>query len=148
MKVTTMDFDNMSSKELSKRLSEFHGHLGPYLVLGAKMGLYAKKTLSSSPFEISAEITMPLKPPLSCTIDGIQFTSGATTGKANLKVSDGLPIKIVFYKENDGIVIVPKQNILEIIRTRVGHEDLEMLAEQIMEKDYTELFEVQKWTKQ
>ncbi len=91
---------------------------------------------------------MPLKPPLSCTIDGIQFTSGATTGKANLKVSDGLPIKIVFYKENDGIVIVPKEAILEKIRTQVGHEDLEILAEHIMEKDYTELFEVQKWTKQ
>ena len=127
MKIHTIDFDNISSEELSKRLSEFHGHLGPYLVLGAKMGLYAKKELSSSPFEISAEITMPLKPPLSCTIDGIQFTSGATTGKANLKVSDGLPIKIVFYKGNDGISILPKEDILEKIKNKVGHEDLEML---------------------
>ena len=148
MKIRTIDFDNMSSEELSRRLSEFHGHLGPYLVLGAKMGLYAKETLSSSPFEISAEITMPLKPPLSCTIDGIQFTSGATTGKANLKVSDGLPIKIVFYKGTEGIIITPKENVLEKIRNQVGHEDLEMLAEQIMDKDYNELFEVHKWTKQ
>lgn len=147
MKIRTIDFDNISADELSKRLSEFHGHLGPYLVLGAKMGIYAKKTLSSSPFEIAAEITMPLKPPLSCTIDGIQFTSGATTGKANLKVSDGLPIKIVFYKGNDGIVIVPKENILEKIRNQVDHEDLEILAGQIMEKEYNELFEVQKWTR-
>ncbi len=148
MKIHTIDFDNISSEELSKRLSEFHGHLGPYLVLGAKMGLYAKKELSSSPFEISAEITMPLKPPLSCTIDGIQFTSGATTGKANLKVSDGLPIKIVFYKGNDGISILPKEDILEKIKNKVGHEDLEMLAWQIMNKEYNELFEVQKWTRQ
>ncbi|HII94580.1 MAG TPA: formylmethanofuran dehydrogenase [Candidatus Methanofastidiosum sp.] len=148
MKVTTIDFDNISSEDLSKRLSEFHGHLGPYLVLGAKMGIYAKKTLSSSPFEISAEITMPLKPPLSCTIDGIQFTSGATTGKANLKVSDGLPIRIVFYKGTEGIAIIPKEEVLAEIRHQVGHEDLEMLAEEIMDKDCTELFEVQKWTKQ
>jgi formylmethanofuran dehydrogenase subunit E len=148
MKIRTIDFDTISSEELSKRLSEFHGHLGPYLVLGAKMGLYAKKTLSSSPFEIAAEITMPLKPPLSCTIDGIQFTSGATTGKANLKVSDGSPIRIVFYKGNDGIILVPKENILEKIRNQVDHEDLEILAGQIMEKDYNELFEVQKWTRQ
>jgi formylmethanofuran dehydrogenase subunit E len=148
MKVTTIDFDNISSEELSKRLSEFHGHLGPYLVLGAKMGLYAKNTLSSSPFEIAAEITLPLKPPLSCTIDGIQFTSGATTGKANLKVLDGSPIRIVFYKGNDGIILVPKENILEKIRNQVDHEDLEILAGQIMEKDYSELFEVQKWTRQ
>jgi len=148
MKIHTIDFDNISPEELSKRLSEFHGHLGPYLVLGAKMGLYAKKELSSSPFEISAEITMPLKPPLSCTIDGIQFTSGATTGKANLKVSDGLPIKIVFYKGNDGISILPKEDILEKIKNKVGHEDLEMLAWQIMNKEYNELFEVQKWTRQ
>ncbi|NMC59120.1 MAG: hypothetical protein GYA51_07030 [Candidatus Methanofastidiosa archaeon] len=148
MKVRTMDFDNMSSEELCKRLSEFHGHLGPYLVLGAKMGLYAKKTLSTSPFEISAEITMPLKPPLSCTIDGIQFTSGATTGKANLRVSDGLPIRALFYKEKEGIVLIPKEGIIEKIRHQVEHEDLEMLAEQIMKKDYSELFEVEKWIKQ
>ena len=109
MKVRTIDFDNMSSEELCKRLSEFHGHLGPYLVLGAKMGLYAKGTLSSSPFEISAEVTMPLKPPLSCTIDGIQFTSGATTSKANLKVSDGLPIRALFYKGNEGVVLSQKK---------------------------------------
>ncbi|KYC52673.1 MAG: FmdE, Molybdenum formylmethanofuran dehydrogenase operon [Candidatus Methanofastidiosum methylothiophilum] len=148
MKVRTMDFDNMSSEELCKRLAEFHGHLGPYLVLGAKMGLYAKKTLSSSPFEISAEITMPLKPPLSCTIDGIQFTSGATTGKANLRVSDGLPIKVLFYKDKEGIVLIPKEGIIEKIRSQVEHGDLEMLAEQIMKKDYSELFEVEKWVKQ
>ncbi|MFA5557987.1 MAG: formylmethanofuran dehydrogenase subunit E family protein [Methanofastidiosum sp.] len=147
MKVTTIDFDNISPEDLSKRLSEFHGHLGPYLVLGAKIGIYAKKTLSSSPFEISAEITMPLKPPLSCTIDGIQFTSGATTGKANLKVSDGSPIKIVFYKGTEGIAIIPKEEVLDKIRHQVGHDDLEMLAKEIMGKGYTELFEVQKWTK-
>jgi len=148
MKVRTIDFDNMSSEELCKRLSEFHGHLGPYLVLGAKMGLYAKKTLTSSPFEIAAEITMPLKPPISCTIDGIQFTSGATTGKANLKVLDGLPIRAIFYKGNEGVVLIPKEGIIDKIRHQVDHEDLEELAEQIMKKDYTDLFEVEKWIKQ
>lgn len=91
---------------------------------------------------------MPLKPPLSCTIDGIQFTSGATTGKANLRVSDGLPIRALFYKEKEGIVLIPKEGIIEKIRHQVEHEDLEMLAEQIMKKDYSELFEVEKWIKQ
>jgi len=112
------------------------------------MGLYAKKTLSSSPFEIAAEITMPLKPPISCTIDGIQFTSGATTGKANLKVLDGLPIRAIFYKGNEGVVLIPKEGIIDKIRHQVDHEDLEELAEQIMKKDYTDLFEVEKWIKQ
>jgi len=39
-----------------KRAAEFHGHLGPYLVLGLKMGVLAKNTLNADPFEIRAEI--------------------------------------------------------------------------------------------
>lgn len=147
MNITKIDFEKMSSEELTKRLSEFHGHLGPYLVLGAKIGIYAKKRLNCSQFEIYGDITMPLKPPISCAIDGIQLTSGATTGKANLKVTEGLPIKIVFYSGHDGIVITPKKDILETIQKKVCHEDLELLARQIMDKDYDELFEVQKWKK-
>lgn len=38
-------FQRLLQQEFSLRAIEFHGHLGPYLVLGLKAGLYANQIL-------------------------------------------------------------------------------------------------------
>ncbi len=62
----------------------FHGHLGPWLVMGVRAGRYAARKLRGSPFELTAIVTCPKKPPVRCFIDGVQIGSGCTMGKANI----------------------------------------------------------------
>ena len=77
-----------------KRVTAFHGHLGPYVVLGYRMGLLARqRTGTGGYFDIEAHPTTRGKPPESCFVDGVQLGSGATTGKGNLRpaVKDAPP---------------------------------------------------------
>jgi inosine-uridine nucleoside N-ribohydrolase len=70
-------------------LRAFHGHLGPYVVIGYRMGELALDRLQSGGhFGISAEVHTPLDPPCSCLIDGVQIGSGCTMGKGNIKVDE------------------------------------------------------------
>ena len=62
----------------------FHGHLGPWLVLGLQAGTYARKKLVGSPFELNARVFCPAGTPYTCFVDGIQFSSGCTMGKGNI----------------------------------------------------------------
>ncbi|RLF94857.1 formylmethanofuran dehydrogenase [Thermococci archaeon] len=124
-----------------KRAAEFHGHLGPYLVLGLKMGVLAKNTLNADPFEIRAEIHTEKITPRSCILDGIQFTSGCTLGKGNIDVMESDEIFGVFYKDNSKIVIKVKKEILEKIE-KVS--DMEEYARILFEKRDEELFEYDK----
>jgi len=66
-----------------------HGHLGPYLVSGIRMGLLALRLLDCSGYsDITAESDAGSTPPLSCLTDGIQIGCGCTPGKGNLRVTD------------------------------------------------------------
>jgi len=64
--------------------ARFHGHLGPWLVLGLRAGAYARRRLGGTPFELTARVTCPKRPPHTCFIDGIQLSSGCTMGKGNI----------------------------------------------------------------
>ncbi len=65
-----------------------HGHEGPFLIAGIRMGLLALDLLQSPGyFGIEAESDAGSTPPLSCLSDGIQIGSGCTVGKGNLRVT-------------------------------------------------------------
>ncbi|HTW92170.1 MAG TPA: formylmethanofuran dehydrogenase subunit E family protein [bacterium] len=64
--------------------ARFHGHLGPWLALGLKAGLRARRELGASPFELTAHVFCPARTPYSCFIDGVQVGSGCTLGKGNI----------------------------------------------------------------
>jgi len=121
-----------------ERAAEFHGHLGPYLVLGMKMGVLAKNTLNADPFELRAEIHTEKKTPRSCILDGIQFASGCTLGKGNIDLRESDEIFGVFYKDNNKIVIKVKKEILEKIE-KVS--DMEEYSKILFEKKDEELFD-------
>jgi formylmethanofuran dehydrogenase subunit E len=73
----------------------FHGHLGPWLALGMKMGATAMSLLEARPhFGIRVSVTCHLAPPISCLIDGLQWMTGATYGKQNLQAFEGEPVSV------------------------------------------------------
>ncbi|NUQ69539.1 MAG: formylmethanofuran dehydrogenase subunit E [Chthonomonadales bacterium] len=75
----------------------FHGHLGPWLALGMRMGEEARKALQTRPhFGLRVHAQCPLQPPTSCLIDGLQWMTGATFGKQNLTAAPSDPIQVRF----------------------------------------------------
>ncbi|MGC9529081.1 MAG: FmdE family protein [Candidatus Bipolaricaulaceae bacterium] len=73
--------------ELGVRL---HGHRGPLLACGVRMGLLALRLLGCSGFHgIQAEVETGTTPPISCLVDGLQVATGCTAGKGNLMVVEG-----------------------------------------------------------
>jgi formylmethanofuran dehydrogenase subunit E len=67
-------------------LARFHGHLGPFIVLGYRIGRQALKELGGDPFSIQAEVYCSGVTPQSCLADGVQLGSGCTLGKGNIEV--------------------------------------------------------------
>jgi formylmethanofuran dehydrogenase subunit E len=89
VKKLTLDPKTVDLDAMVERGTLLHGHLGPFLVAGIRMGLLALDLLGSPGyFGLRAESDAGSTTPLSCLNDGIQIGSGCTTGKGNLSVVD------------------------------------------------------------
>jgi formylmethanofuran dehydrogenase subunit E len=73
-----------------KAAADFHGHLGPFLVLGVRMGLIGLRELQTSRGDLKLHATTILecKVPFSCTIDGIQVVTQCTVGNGRLQIDN------------------------------------------------------------
>ncbi|OYD15623.1 hypothetical protein CH330_05160 [candidate division WOR-3 bacterium JGI_Cruoil_03_51_56] len=77
-------FPKLKKNQIIKAAARFHGHIGPWIVLGLRTGRYAQRVLGGSPFELDARVHCPAKLPYSCFLDGVQLASGCTMGKGNI----------------------------------------------------------------
>jgi len=139
-----------------KNAVNFHGHLGPFLILGLKMGEFAKNYIQPVDYkDISASILIePLETPLSCILDGIQIASGCTIGKRNIEVKqrDSKGIEAIFegnnhkiwIKVNDIALGVILHNLTDHHGSNHHHGSMEDVAKDIIEKDFDALFEYKK----
>lgn len=85
-RVTAVD-EEFSPDETLHRLRQFHGHLGPYAVLGYRLGLWILRRLGCEKY-FGAHVTVrgPHTTPFTCMLDGIQMATGYTLGKGNLEL--------------------------------------------------------------
>ena len=129
--------------ETLKQIEKFHGHIGPYAVIGYKMGLIANRMLGSNPFSKKAVVWTGTNPPISCIVDGIQISSGCTFGKGNISIKNEGIAKVEF-STNDGknIKIILKQKIRKEIDKKVTEENIVNYSEKMFEKSDEELFEI------
>ena len=89
METLTIDPQAIDLDGLIERGTHLHGHLGPFLIAGIRMGLLALELLGSSGyFGIQADSQTGTVTPLSCLTDGVQIGSGCTLGKGNIRVTD------------------------------------------------------------
>jgi formylmethanofuran dehydrogenase subunit E len=120
------------SRNLLKSATSFHGHLGPYLILGLRMGLVAVRTLQPrGPRELSATVWTERSPPKSCLLDGIQVSTSCTLGKANLLVKNASQVQAVFRKGNHSTLIRPTEATtrqLLMISRRTTQDEVKKLA--------------------
>ena len=126
-----------------KNIEKFHGHLGPYAVIGYRMGKIANEKLGTDPFNKNAQVWTSNIPPMSCVIDGIQMSSGCTTGKGNLKLLSGKIPKALFFT-NDGkqIEIHLLESVKNEIDTKVNEQNIISYSEKLFQKLDKELFEI------
>ena len=129
--------------DILKQLEQFHGHLGPYAVIGYKMGVIAKQVLGSDPFDKEAVVCTGSQPPLSCVIDGVQIGSGCTLGKGNIKIKNLGEAKAEFTnKKGKKIEITLKSYIRNEIDSTVTESNITEYSKQLYEKPDDELFEI------
>jgi formylmethanofuran dehydrogenase subunit E len=128
--------------ETLEKIERFHGHLGPYAVIGYRMGKIASEKLGNNPFSKKAEVWTGTKPPLSCIIDGIQISSGCTLGKGNIIIHEnGIPKARFTTNDGKNIEIALKTEIKNYIDNNVTEENIKSYSEEIYKKSDQELFE-------
>jgi formylmethanofuran dehydrogenase subunit E len=142
----------MSEKQLETAVKEavkLHGHKGPFLAIGVRVGAVARQILGFSGNEVSGPnvtVRVPLRTPYSCILDGIQSTTQCTIGNGRLKVLDSSgEIVAKFHVQGSKktlIVSIKTALINEIESALLKGTTNEELAAKIMSTPENELFEL------
>jgi len=125
------------------RISEFHGHLGPFVVIGYRMGKVANRLLGKDPFGKSAIVMTGGKTPMSCVVDGVQLASGCTLGKGNIGIVDhGLVSSLFISKSKEKSVSLElREEILSRIK-ETEKDQLEQLATELFHMSEESLLKI------
>jgi formylmethanofuran dehydrogenase subunit E len=127
---------------------KLHGHVGPFLVIGLKMGAAAKKALNVSDAEcalLRAEVAVPLHPPFSCLLDGIQVSTTCTIGNQRLRVENSETVKATFTRQKDAkkVKITLTQHFSEQLEEKLKQDRLdEAFAWGLAELPENQLFNI------
>jgi hypothetical protein len=135
---------DLARDEIMKRAVEFHGHLGPFLVLGVRAGLLANSFLGKDCFKTRAIVTTEPNPPNSCFVDGIQFVTGCTMGKRNIKLRKGKETSVLFMKEGQKLRLKVKGRLLESISKIKSEHGSEKESMRLLHIPSSELFKIEK----
>ena len=126
-----------------KEAEKFHGHLGPYLVLGILAGELALKRLKAKKyFGLEVKVWGANKKPRSCLIDGLQLSTGATYGKGNIRKLNSSIIKVGFhnYLNHKKITLRFKDSLIQKLKETKTHRNSKILAKRLYKTDYSKLF--------
>jgi len=136
-------------KVMIDNAQKLHGHLGPFLVIGVRMGMIAKKALSITDDQcasLKANVKVPLYPPFSCLLDGIQASTSCTVGNQRLIIENSEDICVNFAKQNAGrtVKITLNPKIAEELKKRHSENSLtEKFALELAHTPENQLFNVE-----
>ncbi len=128
-----------------KEAIKFHGHLGPWLVLGLMMGELALKRLKARKhFGLEVKAWGLSKRPKSCLIDGLQLSTGATYGKGNIRKFNSPKIRVTFCKKNDKrkLSCVLDDALEALLGKTTDHQENEKMARDIYRLKPEALFKI------
>lgn len=130
--------------KLVRGAMEFHGHLGPFLVLGLKAGLLANSLFGKDCFKTKAVVMTEPSPPNSCFVDGVQFVTGCTMGKGNIKLRKGKDVSVLFTKEGRKLRLTLKNDVVESIKSISSEEESRRVSLDLTKRSVWDLFEIEK----
>ena len=113
--------------DLLKEAEKFHGHMGPFLVIGIRMGLVGVRELRTkkNKEELCATVMVKYSVPFSCVIDGIQVATNCTIGNKKLRLrSSSSGIAARFELQNE-----------EQVTVRVNPTTFHRLKNKLLSKD-------------
>ena len=140
---------NHDMGEAARRLDEeplvlierFHGHVGPYVVLGYRTGRLAIERLGVNAFRIRADVRAGNRPPMSCYVDGVQLGSGCTMGKGNIATGDQETVEAWFTSDEGGHLHVrTRPEVLDRLGPRLDPRDLQRTSEEFISMSDDDLF--------
>ena len=122
---------------------EFHGHLGPWLVLGLLMGEYGVKKIGAKKyFGLNVGVSGLNSKPRTCLIDGLQLSTGCTLGKGNIKLlkTRGIFVNFSNTKNKKMATLRLRDNIFQEVVSTHSHRDCEKLAKKLYKQSPDKLF--------
>jgi formylmethanofuran dehydrogenase subunit E len=122
--------------------ARFHTHLGPFLVIGLRMGRVITRHMGERPFSYRVKAHTGRVPPYSCTVDGIQLSTPCTTGNGCLEVTEDRRMAADAVAENEALHVVLRREVFESIENDCAENDQEAFALRLWEAPDEELFEV------
>lgn len=146
------NYQMVELEKILNRAEEFHGHLGPFLVLGVRMGLIGLRELEVKRDEKKIRITAMLtySIPFSCVIDGIQVATKCTVGNKKLVLKDSPGIAANFKLQNNNEITVIVNSIIfdrlknELVSKKVPTERIRELAQLVASLQEDTLFTIQR----
>jgi len=143
-----------AAQELTNRWNEIkqaHGHVGPWNVLGWRMGKAALRELNATwgQHELDIICYIPLKTPYSCIADGLVVGTGNSIGRLDIRLGEAMTMADVHVsvRRKDGIgpvlLLKPKMEYLEKIRSQPD-DQMESLARECDRLPEEKLFTIEK----
>jgi formylmethanofuran dehydrogenase subunit E len=132
-------------------IQRYHGHVGPWNVLGWRIGQAALRELKSDwgKHELDLVCYVPPQTPFTCLVDGLSVGTGNSQGRLDLRMAEVLTWEesFVAVKRKDGkggvVEFRPQLNYLRSIMNQPV-EKLEALCKECSQMAEGKLFEVKR----
>ena len=130
-------------------IQRYHGHVGPWNVLGWRMGQAALREFKSEwgKHELEVVCYVPLQTPFTCLVDGLAVGTGNSQGRLDLRMAEVLTWEECFVavRRKDGkggvVELRPEGDYLEVIMGQPA-EKLEALCKQCAKMPERTLFAI------
>jgi formylmethanofuran dehydrogenase subunit E len=120
-----------------KKAEDFHGHLGPFLVIGVRAGLIGLERLKAKKGDpsLSAVVMLKHSVPFSCVLDGVQITTGCTIGNKRLTLEDSSGIAVRLEKNYGNVEIAINLVAFDKLKKHLLVQNME--ADEVRKLAYT-----------
>ena len=132
-------------------IKQMHGHVGPWNVLGWRIGKAALREFGTSwgGHDLDIICYIPMETPYSCMADGLVIGTGNSIGRLDIRLAEVMSMKLIHVgirrKDGTGPVLIfrPRPEYLKIIETRPV-EELEQLSRQCRDMKEDDLFQIER----
>lgn len=125
-----------------REAARFHTHLGPYLVIGLRMGRAVVREFGDEPFSYRITAHTGRVPPYSCAVDGMQLATPCTTGNGCIEVSDRSLMALEATKGETTLRIALRREVFDDIETGCSEDDQEEYSLRLWAMPDDELFDI------
>lgn len=138
-------------KDWWAEIKRIHGHVGPWNILGWRIGQAALREFGTEWGRHALDIIcyIPMETPYSCMADGLVIGTGNSIGRLDIRLAEVMSMNLIQVavrrKDGQGPVLVfkPKLEYLKRIEAR-RIDELEGLSRECSDMDECDLFQIER----